>query len=80
MKKIVKQSVFILQENTIYVPPPTSWGSGLAKLKWFEKIINKTPKIASSEKWEDLKSTKRVMRLVEYDDNSWESFNEQENS
>ena len=76
MKKIIKQSTFIVVEEIIYIPPPTSWGSGLAKIKWFKKITGKTPRIVSSEKWQNLKSEKRTLVLVEYNDHTWESFNE----
>ena len=71
LKKINKQCVFIKSNTGVFVPTPTSWGSGLSRKKWFEEKGIKAF-IASPKYWNKLKINNKIKKLVEYSDKSWE--------
>ena len=60
------------EDGSIYLPPPIGWFRGWARHLWVKGIMNREPRIASSDYWDSLKKENEIKRLVENLDGSWE--------
>ena len=79
MKKIKRETSFIKDMNEdIYLPRPTSWLSGWMRHKWFSHLTESSPSIASPDFWKQLSGMYTVMKLVEYENGSYEIINNHE--
>ena len=58
---IERQTEFIIiDDNNIYLPPPTSWLAGWMRHMWFENTYGIKPKIASASYWIQLSANNTV--------------------
>tara|TARA_B000000609_G_C23855200_1_gene180084 strand:+ start:99 stop:323 length:225 start_codon:yes stop_codon:yes gene_type:complete len=67
----VKSCFFIQSDDIIYVLMPTNWLEGWTRQRWLERHFgrDKNIKNVSYEFWEELRKNKKVMNLIEKNNN-----------
>ena len=69
---VKREAIFIESSGSMYLPRPTSVGSGQARHLWFTRLTSKQPIIAHPDYWVELAQNNEIKTLVEYEDGSWE--------
>jgi len=60
------------EDGSIYLPPPIGWFRGWARHLWVKGIMDREPKIVSSDYWDSLRCENEIKRLIENTDGSCE--------
>lgn len=61
----MKETLFVEENNNIYVPRPTSVAAGQSRSIWILKTLNKKSSIVSPDLWEHLKKNNKLKKLIE---------------
>ena len=69
---VKREAIFIESNGSIYLPRPTSVGSGQARHLWFTRLMSIQPTIAHPDYWAELAQNNGIKTLVEYEDGGWE--------
>ena len=74
--KVKRETNFINDGISCFLPRPSGVFTGLARHQWFEKLVGKKPSIASPDFWDILWAQYGIKKLVEYEDGTWEILEE----